>query len=164
MSSNETPPATADVRIRDLVEAIGSDCISPGCGAAASLTLALAAACGAKAVAVSLKHVTEDKDLQEALGYFRGIARRALDGADRDSEAFARFLQEQTEEASEELVDVVEDVDALAVHLLTQLDKIAPRIDSRVMGDMIAARTLAHAARTIERRNVTETRLAQEQT
>jgi len=98
----------ADLRIRELLELISSNSISPGAGAAGAVTLALGAACAAKAVSISLKHSPHDAGLVSALSRLEKIRGFALQGADADSRAFADFVRHKSPTGASELIETGE--------------------------------------------------------
>ena len=143
----------ADLRMSALVELIASNAVSPGAGAAGAVTLALAAACGAKAASISLKHSPDEPRLAAALTRFRTLGRYALLGADSDSRAFADFIRDKSAKAAGELVETGEALGCLTDALLSAIEEVEPRVERSMAGDLIAARALASAARTIQSAN-----------
>ncbi len=151
-------PSVEDLPVKALVALIGADHVSPGAGSAGAVALALAAACAGKAVSVSLKHRPGELPLQEARERFAEMARRALSGADRDSEAFEALVHERSAAAAARLLDSGEQLAQLAGMLAAAIDDIEPRIEPSVAGDLAAARALAGAAGSIQARNAAEAR------
>ncbi len=150
------PSSIAQLRVEDLIDMIGGKRVSPGAGAAGAVTLALAAACAAKAAAISLKHQPENAGLRQALDSLERIARFALAGADRDAEAFTAFIKEHTPGAIAQLIREGDKIVRLIDVLAGNLDKVAPQIEGNMSGDIIAARALMEAARTIQMSNLAE--------
>jgi len=146
----------ADLRTGALVELISSNAIAPGAGAAGAVTLALAAACGAKAVSISLKHAPLDVRLSAALTRFEKLRGCALQGADADSQAFAEFVRQRSAAGARELVETGEVMAHLIDALFLVIDEVAPHVRPSMTGDLIAARALAIAARTIQSANEAE--------
>jgi hypothetical protein len=128
----------------------------PGSGAAGAIALALAAACAAKAAAISLKHAPENEELQQARAKLLAYVDAAIEGSDEDIERFARFLRQRSEAAARSVV--VADLKLLAlVDALTEsLARLDNQVRQSVSGDLVAARALAQAARTIQTENIEE--------
>jgi formiminotetrahydrofolate cyclodeaminase len=150
------PSSIAQLRVADLIDTIGGRRVSPGAGAAGAVTLALAAACAAKAAAISLKHQPEDAGLRQSDDLLERIAHFALAGADRDAEAFTAFIKEHTPGAIAQLIREADKIAHLIDVLAGVLDKVAPQIAPNMAGDIIAARALMKAARTIQLTNLAE--------
>jgi hypothetical protein len=146
----------AKLQVEDLVAHISSSAVSPGAGSAGAVALALAAACASKAVSVSLKHDPDELDLRSALASFMKIARLALAGADRDSDAFAQFIHERNSAAIDRLVCEGENVAKLIAALTTAIDGVEARIRPNMTGDLVAAKALIDAARRIQQRDEDE--------
>ena len=146
--------------VLELVQRIQSRQVAPGCGAAAAVTLALSAACAGKAVAVTLKHRPSATALRRARVRLRGIARRALAGAERDAESFVGFVRARDGTSARRLLHAGESLTAAARELLGVLGSIEPRVLRRVSADVSAARALCAAALEIERTNLAENREA----
>jgi hypothetical protein len=143
--------------VNDLITAIGTNQPAPGAGAAGAVALALAAACALKAVTISLQHKPKDAGLAATRDGFAEIARRALAGADADSEHFEAFMRSRNPSIAARLVRT----DRRLIDLCTALTVLANEIQSSITpgldGDLFAARALAEAARHIETRNLSET-------
>jgi hypothetical protein len=153
----------AQLRIDDLIEALGGRSLAAGSGAAGAVTLALAAACAAKAAAITFKHHPENAALGSHQRYLERLARLALAGADDDAEAFAAFLKEQTLGAATELVRQGDETCRLIDILGATVDALAPQVAGSMRGDILAARALLAAARTIQLSNSAEARAEQDQ-
>ena len=149
---NEQEPI-AELALHDVISAIGSDRVSPGAGAAGAVALGLAAACAHKAAVVSLKHRPDDAVLAAAVERLAAIARRALLGADRDSNAFRGFIRAPGPQAAARLIAVGATLAHLIDSLHSVIDDIEPRVIATLAGDVLAARALAGAARTIQEKN-----------
>ncbi|MGH8220368.1 MAG: cyclodeaminase/cyclohydrolase family protein [Steroidobacteraceae bacterium] len=150
-----TSPTIANWPVEDLVVRISSGEVSPGAGAAGAVVLALAAACAGKAASVTLKHLPDEIELRSSLACLRQIARYALTDADRDSEAFKAFIQSRSSSAVARLVSEGGRVAQLIATLDSVIDGIEPLIRTNVMGDLVAARVLASAARRIQEHDAT---------
>jgi formiminotetrahydrofolate cyclodeaminase len=149
-------PSLSDLRISELVELISSSQISPGAGAAGGVTLALAAACAAKAVGISLKHSPLDAPLAAALAGLEKVRFFALQGADLDAQAFSDFIKHKSAAGAAELVETGEAMAHLIAALFAIIKNVEPHVRSSVAGDLLAAKSLAAAAGTIQSANEAE--------
>ena len=145
----------------ELLEAMASDAMSPGSGAAAASALALGIACLRKAVAVSAKHDPDNADLHEAATRLCGLSDRAMAAADADVIGFPRLASGQR--SKEERAESADDLAALGARvtqLCAQLDEeakqIAPHIRPAMANDLLAARRLGEAAAAIAQANGAE--------
>ena len=145
----------AELPMSKLTELICSNSVTPGAGAAGALTLALAAACGGKAVSISLKH-SEDAHLHLALNRFQELCRCALQEADDDAEAFGTWVRDRGAHATDELIESEEKMARLINALLVTISEVEPFIRPNMVGDLIAAKSLASAAKTIQMTNEAE--------
>ena len=145
----------AELPMSKLTELICSNSVTPGAGAAAALTLALAAACGGKAVSISLKH-SEDARLYLALNRFQELCRCALQEADDDAQAFGAWVRNRGARARDELIESEEKMARLINALLVTISEVEPFIRPNMVGDLIAAKSLASAAQTIQMTNEAE--------
>jgi hypothetical protein len=145
----------AELPMSKLTELICSNSVTPGAGAAGALTLALAAACGGKAVSISLKH-SEDAHLHLALNRFQELCRCALQEADDDVEAFGTWVRNRGTHATDELIESEERMARLINGLLVTISEVEPFIRPNMVGDLIAAKSLASAAKTIQMTNEAE--------
>jgi hypothetical protein len=153
-------PSLSDLRITELVDLISSSRISPGAGAAGGVALALGAACAAKAVEISLKHSPHDAHLAAGLPRLQKVRGFALQGADIDSQAFADFITHRSASGATELVDTGEAMAHLIAALFTIIKDVEPYVRSSMAGDLLAAKSLATAARTIQSANEVEAKRA----
>jgi formiminotetrahydrofolate cyclodeaminase len=145
----------AELPMSKLTELICGNSVTPGAGAAGALTLALAAACGGKAVSISLKH-SEDAHLHLALNRFQELCRCALQEADDDAEAFGTWVRDRGAHATDELIESEEKMARLINALLVTISEVEPFIRPNMVGDLIAAKSLASAAKTIQMTNEAE--------
>ncbi len=139
----------SDLRIRELLQRIGSSAVSPGAGVAGAVALALAAACARKAASVSLKHQADDSVLQQAQATLEEIEREALVDGERDAEAFSTLVHEKNRAAVEQLLGEEERFGHLIARLTVAIDAVAPRVRAAMTGDVIAAKALVTAAQRI---------------
>ena len=145
----------ADLPLSKLTQLICSNSVTPGAGAAAAAALALAAACGGKAVSISLKH-SDDAQLHLALSRFEELCRCALREADDDAEAFGAWVRNRGAHATDQLIESEEKMARLINALLVTIGEVEPFIRPNMVGDLIAAKSLASAAKTIQMANEAE--------
>lgn len=147
------PSSIAQMRVQELIATIGEQGLTAGAGAAGAVTLALAAACAAKAASISLRHQPANERLPRLLDLLERIGRFALAGADRDAQAFATFLRENTLGAVVDLLHEGDRLLRLNDIVADTLEKLAPEIIPSMAGDVVAARALLAAARRIQETN-----------
>jgi hypothetical protein len=123
---------------------------------AGAVTLALAAACASKAVSITLKHSPQDPRLAPALSGLEEILGFALQGADADSRAFADFLAHKNLTGAANLIETGEAMGHLTDALMAIIGDLESHVRSSMTGDLIAAKSLAAAARTIQSTNEAE--------
>jgi len=145
----------------ELLEAMASDAMSPGSGAAAASALALGIACLRKAVAVSAKHDPDNADLHEAAARLCGLSERAFAAADADVIGFPRLAsgqrsKEERAESADDLAALGERVSELCAQLVSEADMIAPHIRPAMANDLLAAWRLGEAAAAIAQANGAE--------
>jgi hypothetical protein len=149
----ETEDGVSHLTLKEFVKALGSEEISPGCGAAGALTLALAAGCAAKAFALSARHYHIER-LSKAATESRVIALIALEGARRDSRDFREWLKSHASKASAEALD--RDAQILfrvAAALEALISANGRDVIETLASDIAAAKDLLAAFNVIEVRN-----------
>jgi len=149
-----------DARLEDFLRDLSSDDGRTGSGAAGAIALALAAACAAKAAAITLKHTPENAQLIQARGQLLAHVDAAMEGSDDDSERFLQFLRHRSRLAAENVISVDEKLLNLVDELAAILEAMDPEVRQNVAGDLVAARALSAAARTIQIENIAEMRAA----
>lgn len=150
--------ALSDGRLADVLEAIASQAVSPGAGAAAAMTLALAAACGGKAISISRKHRAIDTDLIRLQSELDWIRSAALQGAQEDAARFEELLRHKSMDNARRLVRTGEYLQALAERLMIALGARESLVEPQVVGDVHAARELCAAFRVVQAENLQENR------
>ena len=148
--------SVSTLQVKTLLDSIGSNAISPGAGAAGAIALGLAAACASKAVRISLGHSPENPELKSALETLQRIADSAMTEADRDSRAFEAFVHDRDLSSVERLVCEGEEFGRLIAAFMVAVEGVESRIRPNMVGDVIAAKALAAAAKRIQRRNESE--------
>jgi hypothetical protein len=152
----------ADLHTKTLIELIGSASTAPGSGAAGAIALALAAACAAKAVSISAKHSAEQARLAAAHTRLDTVRDFALQGADIDAVAFTKFIRDHTTASATNLAETGQRMEWLIKLLFSIIEEVEPIISQTMAGDLVAARALGDAARTIQSANETEATAAAE--
>lgn len=150
-----------ELSVKALIELVSSNEIAPGAGAVGAVTLALASACAAKAVSISLKHSPDDPRLMTALPRLETLRRLALHEADIDSNTFKDFVRGRTAKAATDLVEAGESLGHLIDSLISIIGEVEPSTNSSMKGDLLAAKSLATAVRTIQIANEEETKVGQ---
>jgi hypothetical protein len=107
-------------------------------------------------VSISLKH-SDDAHLRRALGRFQELCRSALRDADQDAEAFAGWLEDRSAVSIGRLLEAEEHMARSIEALLATIGEIEPFVRANMVGDLTAAKSLAHAARAIQQANAAET-------
>ena len=151
---------TRDVRLEDFLRDLSSEEGRTGSGAAGAIALALAAACAAKAAAITLKHTPANGKLLQARDQLLAHIDAAIEGSDKDSERFLQFLRHRSRLAAESVISADERLLNLVDELAAILETIDPQVRQSVSGDLVAARALSAAARTIQIENIAEMRAA----
>ena len=149
-----------DARLEDFLRDLSSDDGRTGSGAAGAIALALAAACAAKAAAITLKHSPGNAQLVQARRQLLAHIDAAMEGSDNDSERFLQFLRHPSRIAAQNVIFVDEKLLNHVEELATILESMDPQIRQNVAGDLVAARALSVAARTIQIENIAEMREA----
>jgi len=149
-----------DARLEDFLRDLSSDDGRTGSGAAGEIALALAAACAAKAAAITLKHSPGNAQLVQARSQLLAHIDAAMEGSDNDSERFLQFLRHPSRIAAQNVISVDEKLLNHVEELATILESMDPQIRQNVAGDLVAARALSVAARTIQIENIAEMREA----
>lgn len=143
--------------IGEFLEALASDAVLPGAGAAGGIALALAAGCAGKAVAITRRHDANPQlvELQEQLAR---MTDEALALGHQDALQFKRQLKSDDPGAATALLrtdyTILDACQALERLLQDHRDAIA----DNMAGDWKAARALLHACRVIHNENVRELR------
>ena len=141
--------------IGEFLDALASDAVLPGAGAAGGVALAMAAACAGKAVAITRRHDANAAlaELQTELARMTG---EALELGQRDALQFKRQLKSDDPAATTALLrtdyTILDACHALERLLQDNRDLIA----DNMAGDWRAARALLHACRVIHQENVRE--------
>lgn len=133
-----------ELRVGELLAALGERTPAPASGAATALTGALAAALTELAA-----RFAEDED---AVVRAKAATTRLVELADEDSEAYTAFMARRTDETQARIVEVPEEIAARADEVAELAAAVRSRLTSSVAGDAEAAIELARAAARVARR------------
>lgn len=147
-----------------VLEAMASRAPSPGSGAAAGIALAMAAACTRKAALLS---VAQDQAasamLTKAAERLAVLMARALADSEIDATCFPELLAAMRaddriaeRESAAALVREASGVVALAGLCGQEVDRVDPHIKPSLANDLLSARALLAAARTIASANAAD--------
>lgn len=158
MSAADSPiesTALKRLTIGDFLDALASDAILPGAGAAGGVALALAAACASKAIAITRRHDGNPRlvGLQSELVQLAG---RALTLGQQDALQFKQQLKTDEPEAAQALLRTDHTLIDACRSLERLLDDNRDLIADNMAGDWKAARALLHACRVIHSENLRE--------
>jgi formiminotetrahydrofolate cyclodeaminase len=133
-----------ELRVGELLAALGERTPAPASGAATALTGALAAALTELAA-----RFAEDDD---AVVRAKAATMRLVELADEDSAAYTAFMADRTDKTRARIVEVPEEIAARADEVAELAAAVRSRLTSSVAGDAEAAIELARAAARIARR------------
>ena len=145
----------AHCSLKDFLDALASDAMIPGAGAAGGIALALAAACAGKAAAISRRHAEESllEELEEQLNVLRT---KAISLAEADALLFKEHLRQVDNTAGENLRRTDQLIVAGCQELDALLDANRDQIVDTMEGDWQAAKALCLAAKLIQEMNLRE--------
>jgi formiminotetrahydrofolate cyclodeaminase len=133
-----------ELRVGDLLAALGERTPAPASGAATALTGALASALTELAA-----RFAEDED---AVVRAKAATMRLVELADEDSAAYTAFMADRNAETRARIVEVPEEIAARADEVAELATAVRSRLTSSVAGDAEAAIALARAAERVARR------------
>jgi len=133
-----------ELRVGELLAALGERTPAPASGAATALTGALAAALTELAARFA--------DDEETVVRAKAATMRLVELADEDSAAYAAFMADRNDESRERIVGVPEEIAARADEVAELAAAVRARLTSSVAGDAEAAVELARAAARVARR------------
>ncbi|HVC87378.1 MAG TPA: cyclodeaminase/cyclohydrolase family protein [Gaiellaceae bacterium] len=134
----------SELRVTELLTALGERTPAPASGAATALTAALAAAL----VELAGRFAEDDAAVARA----RALGARLVELADEDSAAYTAFMVERTPETRARIVAVPEEMAVCADELVALAGDVRAQLRSAVSGDAEAAAELAAAAARVARR------------
>jgi len=132
------------LRVDELLSAIGARTPAPASGAATAMTAALAAALAE----LSARYAGDDAGAERA----RALAAELVELGDADAAAYAAFMAERNEETRAEIVRVPEEIARRADEVVELALRAADCVSPSVAGDARAAVELARAAAAVARR------------
>jgi formiminotetrahydrofolate cyclodeaminase len=133
-----------ELRVGEFLAALGERTPAPASGAATALTAALAA--GLTELAARF---AGDED---AVVRAKAAVTRLVELADEDADAYAAFMADRNDSTRARIIDVPEEISALADEVAEVADAVRAQLRSNVTGDAEAAAELARAAARVARR------------
>jgi formiminotetrahydrofolate cyclodeaminase len=133
-----------ELRVGELLAALGERTPTPASGAATALTGAFAAA-----LAELAGRFAGD---EEAVMRAKALVTRLVQLADEDAVAYTAFMAEKTDETRARIIEVPEEIAAHADEVAELGEKLRAQLTSSVAGDAEAAVELARAAAKVARR------------
>jgi len=133
----------SELRVAELLAAIGERTPAPASGAATALTGAL----GAALAELASHFAGNDEDAERA----HVLVAELLRLGDEDAAAYAAFMEERNDETRAEIVRVPEEIAARADEVVALALRAADRLSSSVAGDAEAGAELARAAARVAR-------------
>ena len=133
-----------ELRVGELLAALGERTPAPASGAATALTAALAAAL----VELAGRFAGDE----EAVIRAKALVTRLVELADEDVEAYTAFMAERNDATRARIIEVPEQVAAHADEVAELGERVGAQLSSSVAGDAEAAVELARAAARVARR------------
>jgi methenyltetrahydrofolate cyclohydrolase len=133
-----------ELRVGELLAALGERTPAPASGVATALTAALAAALAELAARFA--------DDTEAITRSKASVTRLLELADEDATAYTAFMDDRSDENRKRIIDVPNEIAALANEVAEIADAVRAQLTSSVAGDAEASAELARAAARVARR------------
>ncbi|MGZ4333144.1 MAG: cyclodeaminase/cyclohydrolase family protein [Gaiellaceae bacterium] len=131
------------LRVDELLAAIGARTPAPASGAATALTAALAAALAE----LSARYAGDDAAAERAHTLAAGL----VELGDDDAEAYAAFMADRNEQTRAEIVRVPEEIARRADEVVELAVRAAHGVSTSVAGDARAAAELGRAAAAVAR-------------
>jgi formiminotetrahydrofolate cyclodeaminase len=133
----------SQLRVDELLAAIGERTPAPASGAATALSAALAAALAELAA----RYAGDDDAAERA----RGLAAELVELGDADAKGYAAFMADRNEKTRAEIVRVPEEISRRAEAVVELALRSAAKVSPEVAGDARAAAELARAAAGVAR-------------
>jgi len=133
-----------ELRVGELLAALGERTPAPASGAATALTAALAAAL----VELAGRFAGDE----EAVIRAKALVTQLIELADEDVEAYTAFMAERNDATRARIIEVPEQVAAHADEVAELGERVGAELSSSVAGDAEAAVELARAAARVARR------------
>jgi formiminotetrahydrofolate cyclodeaminase len=132
-----------ELRVDELLAAIGERTPAPASGAATALTAALAAALAE----LSSRYAGDEAGAERA----RSLAAKLVALGDADAAAYAAFMADRNEETRAEIVGIPEEIARLADEVVSLALRAIEKLSTNVAGDARAAAELGRAAAAVAR-------------
>jgi len=132
-----------ELRVDELLAALGAKTPAPASGAATALTAALAASLAE----LSARYAGDEADAERA----HALAAELVRLGDADAAAYAAFMADRNEETRAEIVRVPEEIAGHADEVVAIALRAAERVSASVAGDARAAAELGRAAASVAR-------------
>jgi formiminotetrahydrofolate cyclodeaminase len=132
-----------ELRVDELLAAIGERTPAPASGAATALTAALAASLAE----LSARYAGEEADAERA----HALAAELVALGDADAVAYAAFMADRNEETRAEIIRVPEEIARRADEVVEIAQRAAGRVSTSVGGDARTSAELARAAAGVAR-------------
>jgi formiminotetrahydrofolate cyclodeaminase len=133
----------SELRVAELLAAIGERTPAPASGAATALTGAL----GAALAELAARFAGAEEDAERA----HALVAELLQLGDEDAAAYAAFMAERNDATRAEIVRVPEEIAARADEVVALALRAADRLSSAVAGDAEAGAELGRAAARVAR-------------
>jgi formiminotetrahydrofolate cyclodeaminase len=133
-----------ELRVGELLAALGERTPAPASGAATALTGALAAALTELAA-----RFAED---EAAVSRARALQVRLVELADEDAVAYTAFMADRSDATRARIIEVPEEIAAQADEVASIAESVRAQLTSSVAGDAEAAVELARTAARVARR------------
>jgi formiminotetrahydrofolate cyclodeaminase len=131
------------LRVDELLAAIGAKTPAPASGAATALTAALAAALAELAA----RYAGDETDAERA----QALAAELVRLGDEDAVAYSAFMADRNEETRAGIVRVPEEIARLADEVVELAERAADKVSTSVAGDARASAELARTAASVAR-------------
>ena len=133
----------SQLRVDELLAAIGAKTPAPASGAATALTAALAAALAE----LSARYAGNEDDAERA----QAVAAELVELGDADAAAYRAFMADRNEETRAAIVRLPEDIARLADEAVEIARRAEDRLSPAVAGDARASADLGRAAAAVAR-------------
>ena len=134
----------SELKVGELLAALGDRTPSPASGAATALTGAFAAAL----VQLAGRFAEDEESVVRA----QALATRLAQLADEDVAAYTAFMSDRNDETRERIVAVPQEIAACADEIAALAEHVRGKLKTSVAGDAEAAAELARAAARVARR------------
>jgi formiminotetrahydrofolate cyclodeaminase len=132
-----------ELRVAELLAAIGERTPAPASGAATAVTGAL----GAALAELAARYAGDEEGAARA----HELALELVQLGDEDAVAYEAFMAERTEESHAEIIRIPQQIASLADEVVAIALRAADRLSSKVVGDAEAGAELARAAARVAR-------------